>query len=41
MAAHVMTLVSWRYRVPYWDPVLVLYGTFGAGTLLPGWKRST
>jgi 4-amino-4-deoxy-L-arabinose transferase-like glycosyltransferase len=41
MAAHVMTLVSWRYRVPYWDPVLVLYGAFGAGTLLPSWKRST
>lgn len=41
MAAHVMTLVSWRYRVPYWDPVLILYGALGAGTLLPGWKRST
>jgi hypothetical protein len=41
MAAHVLTLVSWRYRVPYWDPVLVLYGVFGAGTLLPRWKLST
>jgi len=40
MAAHVITLVSWRYRVPYWDPVLLLYGVFGAGgTLLPSWKR--
>jgi hypothetical protein len=38
MAAHVLTLVSWRYRVPYWDPVLILYGVFGAGTLLPRWK---
>jgi Dolichyl-phosphate-mannose-protein mannosyltransferase len=41
MAAHVLTIVSWRYRVPYWDPVLILYGAFGAGTLLPGWKLST
>jgi Dolichyl-phosphate-mannose-protein mannosyltransferase len=41
MAAHVLTLVSWRYRVPYWDPVLILFGVFGAGTLLPGWKLST
>jgi 4-amino-4-deoxy-L-arabinose transferase-like glycosyltransferase len=38
MAAHVLTLVSWRYRVPYWDPILILYGVFGAGTLLPRWK---
>jgi 4-amino-4-deoxy-L-arabinose transferase-like glycosyltransferase len=29
MAAHVLTVVSWRYRVPYWDPVLILYGAFG------------
>jgi hypothetical protein len=41
MAAHVITLVSWRYRVPYWDPVLILYGVFGAGTLLARWKPST
>jgi len=41
MATHVLTLVSWRYRVPYWDPVLILYGMFGAGTLLPGWKLPT
>ena len=40
MAAHVITLVSWRYRVPYWDPVLILYGAFGAGTLLIGWRAS-
>ncbi len=30
MAAHVALQVVWRYRVPYWDPVLLLYGTFGA-----------
>jgi 4-amino-4-deoxy-L-arabinose transferase-like glycosyltransferase len=40
MAAHVLLLVVWRYRVPYWDPVLLLYGVFGAGgTLLERWKR--
>jgi carbon starvation protein len=30
MAAHVVLQVVWRYRLPYWDPVLLLYGTFGA-----------
>jgi len=40
MAAHVVLLVVWRYRVPYWDPVLLLYGTLGAGiTLGRLWKR--
>jgi 4-amino-4-deoxy-L-arabinose transferase-like glycosyltransferase len=40
MAAHVVLLVLWRYRVPYWDPVLLLYGAFGVGgTLLERWKR--
>ena len=29
MAAHVAIIVVWRYRVPYWDPVLLLYGVFG------------
>ena len=33
MLAHVALQVVWRYRVPYWDPVLVLYGVFGA------WRR--
>jgi 4-amino-4-deoxy-L-arabinose transferase-like glycosyltransferase len=42
MLAHVATFVSWRYRVPYWDPVLVLYGVFGAGgTLAARWKQRT
>lgn len=45
MAAHVLTLVSWRYRVPYWDPVLLLYGSYGAYgagvTLLPRWRTWT
>jgi len=39
-AVHVVILVVWRFRVPYWDPVLLLYGVFGAGgTLLSRWTR--
>jgi 4-amino-4-deoxy-L-arabinose transferase-like glycosyltransferase len=30
MAVHILTLVAWRYRTPYWGPVGVLYGVFGA-----------
>jgi hypothetical protein len=30
MAAHVALEVVWRYRVPYWDPILLLYGVAGA-----------
>lgn len=38
--SHVVLIVVWRYRVPYWDPVLLLYGVFGTGgTLLPVWTR--
>ena len=33
MAVHVAVIVVWRYRVPYWDPVLLLYGSFGAAVL--------
>jgi 4-amino-4-deoxy-L-arabinose transferase-like glycosyltransferase len=33
MAVHVVVIVVWRYRVPYWDPLLLLYGSFGAATL--------
>lgn len=40
MAAHVLLQVVWRYRVPYWDPVLLLYSVFGGGiTLERLWKR--
>jgi 4-amino-4-deoxy-L-arabinose transferase-like glycosyltransferase len=28
MAAHVASVVSWRYRVPYWDPILILYSAY-------------
>ena len=41
MAAHVLLVVVWRYRMPYWDPVLLLYGVFGADTLLGRWRRSS
>jgi 4-amino-4-deoxy-L-arabinose transferase-like glycosyltransferase len=34
MAVHVAVIVVWRYRVPYWDPVLLLYGSFGAAVLV-------
>ncbi len=34
MVAHVVTVVAWRYRVPYWDPVLLLYGAPAAVGLL-------
>jgi hypothetical protein len=33
MAIHVAVIVVWRYRVAYWDPVLLLYGAFGAAAL--------
>jgi len=33
MAVHVAVIVVWRYRVAYWDPVLLLYGVFGAAAL--------
>lgn len=33
MAGHVALIVVWRYRIPYWDPVLILYGVFGAARL--------
>lgn len=39
MAAHVIIIVVWRYRMSYWDPVLLLYGTHGAATLWTGWRR--
>jgi hypothetical protein len=35
MAAHVLILVLWRYRVPFWDPILLLYAVPGAARFLP------
>lgn len=34
-AAHVMLIVVWRYRIPFWDPVLLLYAV-PAGARLVG-----
>lgn len=33
MVVHVALQVVWRYRIPYWDPILILFGIFG------GWRR--
>ena len=33
MVVHVALQVVWRYRIPYWDPILILYGVFAA------WRR--
>ncbi len=30
MVAHVVLLVIWRYHMPYWDPILILYAIPGA-----------
>lgn len=38
MAAHVALVVVWRYRMPYWDPPLLLYAVFGADRML-AWRR--
>ncbi|MDQ2978710.1 MAG: glycosyltransferase family 39 protein [Acidobacteriota bacterium] len=34
LAAHVVFIVVWRYRIPYWDPVLLLYSAPGGARLL-------
>ena len=38
-AVHVLVLVLWRYRVPYWDPILLLYGARGAAEIFPQGRR--
>ncbi|HEY1250053.1 MAG TPA: hypothetical protein VGH97_02625 [Thermoanaerobaculia bacterium] len=35
MIVHLAILVLWRYRVPYWDPILLLYGIPGAARWIP------
>jgi Dolichyl-phosphate-mannose-protein mannosyltransferase len=30
LISHVIVIVVWRYRIAYWDPVLLLYAVFGA-----------
>jgi hypothetical protein len=40
MALHVALLVLWRYRIPYVDPILLLWGFFVASvTLSLAWTR--
>jgi hypothetical protein len=39
MTAHLLFIVVWRYRAPYWDPVLILFGVFGAGRIASGLGR--
>jgi 4-amino-4-deoxy-L-arabinose transferase-like glycosyltransferase len=34
MAIHVLFLVVWRYRIPYWDPVLLLYAAAGGARIV-------
>ena len=35
MLEHVALEVNWRYRTTYWDPVFILYASYGAATLWP------
>ena len=30
LLAHLPFVVVWRYRIPFWDPILILYGVYGA-----------
>jgi hypothetical protein len=39
LAVHVVFQVVWRYRVPYWDPVLLLFGVFGVSASLGTARR--
>ena len=38
MAVHVAFLAVWRFRTPYWNPALLLYGASLAGDRLDRWK---
>jgi 4-amino-4-deoxy-L-arabinose transferase-like glycosyltransferase len=31
---HLLVVPLWRYRVPYWDPILLMFGLFGLQTVL-------
>jgi hypothetical protein len=39
MIFHVVLETNWRYRTANWDPVMLLYATFGAWTLLAARRR--
>lgn len=34
LAVHVAIIVVWRYRIPYWDPLLLLYAAPGGAKIL-------
>ncbi|MEO8433101.1 MAG: glycosyltransferase family 39 protein [Acidobacteriota bacterium] len=34
LAVHVLIIVVWRYRIPFWDPVLILYAVPGGAKIL-------
>ena len=38
MLFHIAFIVVFRYRVPFWDPVLLLYGASAAGDRLLSWS---
>jgi hypothetical protein len=33
MAIHMLLLTIWRYRIVYWDPILVIYASCGIASL--------
>jgi 4-amino-4-deoxy-L-arabinose transferase-like glycosyltransferase len=39
LLAHLPFVVVWRYRIPYWDPVLILYGVYGASGIFSARDR--
>lgn len=34
LTVHVLLIVVWRYRIPYWDPVLLLYAVPGGAKII-------
>ncbi|MGH9399098.1 MAG: glycosyltransferase family 39 protein [Thermoanaerobaculia bacterium] len=39
MLTHMAFLVVWRHRVPYWNPVLLVYAAALAGDTLARWRK--
>ena len=39
LGVHVVLQVVWRYRVPYWDPILLLFGVYGASVSFGAARR--
>lgn len=40
MLVHVVLEADWRHRTTYWDPVLLIYASYGAATLLAPRRRT-